>query len=94
MLFGSHRRIAAAPTGLLKGPCGAQRLCPQPALAGPHHHGRIYSLALRACVLHLPPPPYSDRLGAPPPVWSLFELLSGGDKQTCKIKTKASSVVP
>ena len=30
----------------------------------------------------------------PPPVWSLFELLSGWDKQTSSIKTKASSVVP
>ena len=29
-----------------------------------------------------------------PPVWSLFELLSGWDKQTSRIKTKASSVVP
>ena len=29
-----------------------------------------------------------------PPVWSLFELLSGWDKQTSSIKTKASSVVP
>ena len=29
-----------------------------------------------------------------PPLWSLFELLSGWDKQTSSIKTKASSVVP
>ena len=29
-----------------------------------------------------------------PPVWSLFELVSGWDKQTNRIKTKASSVVP
>ena len=29
-----------------------------------------------------------------PPVWSLFELLSGWDKQTSRIKTRASSVVP
>ena len=32
--------------------------------------------------------------GLGPPVWSLFELLSGWDKQTSRIKTKASSVVP
>ena len=30
----------------------------------------------------------------PPPVRSLFELLSGRDRQMCKIKTRASSVVP
>ena len=29
-----------------------------------------------------------------PPVWSLFELLSGWDKQTSSIKTKASSAPP
>ena len=40
------------------------------------------------------PSPQNHQPTLGPPVWSLFELLSGGDKQTCRIKTKASSVVP
>ena len=40
--------------GPLKGPCGVPRLCPQPILAGTHHYGKFYSMALRACFVHPP----------------------------------------